>query len=157
MDKPQVDHRLVALNCRFTHSCLALFYLRNILGQHLPTLSAELLQLTINDPYYQTLLRISAGEPGVLFFSAYIWNGRYLRRLLPDLARLRPGRPMVIGGPQAEFLGPLPRECTLVLGEIEGIAQDFYRDLAHGELNSLYVAEPGAGFSFLQGCSLTSP
>ncbi len=148
MDKPQVGHRLVALNCRYTHSCLALFYLRNAVEQNLPIVSVELLQLTINDPYYQTLLRISAGNPGVLFFSAYIWNGRYLRRLLQDLARLCPGKPMVIGGPQAEFLGPLPDECTLVLGEIEGLAPSFYQDLILGELKPLYVAEPKAEFSF---------
>ncbi len=140
--------RLVALNCRYTHSCLALFYLREALEQNLPDVEVEFLQLTINDPYYQTLLRIAEDDPEVLLFSAYIWNSDYLGRLVADLARLRPGRPMVIGGPQAEFLGDLPAECTLVRGEIEGVDPAFYRDLSLAELQSLYIAEPGEEFPF---------
>ena len=140
--------RLIALNCRYTHSCLALFYLRDALELNLPEVAVEFLQLTINDPYYQTLLRVVDDDPDVLLFSAYIWNSEYLGRLLVDLARLRPGRPMVIGGPQAEFLGDLPRECTLVRGEIEGIGAGFYRDLARGSLQPVYICRPGSEFPF---------
>lgn len=140
--------RLVALNCRYTHSCPALFYLRSAFEENLPEVEVEVLQLTINDPYYQTLLRVVEGDPEVLLFSAYIWNSDYLGRLLNDLARLRPGLPMVIGGPQAEFLGDLPVECTLVRGAIEGIDPVFYRDFDRGTLQSLYVARPGAEFPF---------
>ncbi len=140
--------RLVALNCRYTHSCLALFYLRSAFERNLPEVEVEFLQLTINDPYYQALLRVVDDDPEVLLFSAYIWNSEYLGRLLVDLARLRPGRPMVIGGPQAEFLGDLPGECTLVRGEIEGIEPEFYRDLDRGRLQSMYTCRPGAPFPF---------
>ena len=148
MDNQQEKYRLIALNCRYTHSCLALFYLRNALEQHLPEIKVELLQLTINDPYYQTLLRITEDDPKVLFFSAYIWNGEYIRRLLIDLARMRPGRPMVVGGPQAEFLGTLPPECILIRGAIEGITPTFYQDLTRNTLQSLYTATPAAPFPF---------
>jgi radical SAM superfamily enzyme YgiQ (UPF0313 family) len=141
-------YRLIALNCRYTHSCPALFYVRNGLERNLPEAGIDLLQLTINDPYYQVLLRLSEGEPDVLFFSAYIWNAGYLRRLLVDLARIRPGKPMVIGGPQAGFLNDLPPECTLVMGEIEGIDPAFYQDLARGDLQPLYQADAGAVFPF---------
>lgn len=148
MGGQQVGFRVVALNCRYTHSCLALFYLRSVFERHLPEVSVDLLQLTINDPYYQTLLRIADNGPDVLFFSAYIWNRQYLRRLLGDLARLRPGRPMVIGGPHAAFLGMLPKECTLVLGEIEGVDPCFYRDLEREKLQPLYSGKSGAEFGF---------
>ncbi len=140
--------RLVALNCRYTHSCLALFYLRQALERNLPQVGVELLQLTINDPYYRTLLRVAEEDPDVLLFSAYIWNSDYLGRLLADLARLRPGRPMMIGGPQAEFLGELPLECTLVRGEIEGIDPAFYQDIARGALQPTYTCRPGTEFPF---------
>ena len=50
---------LVALNARYTHSCPALFYVRNALRENLPASTIALHQFTINDPYYQTLLRIT--------------------------------------------------------------------------------------------------
>ncbi|MCI5188274.1 MAG: Mg-protoporphyrin IX monomethyl ester oxidative cyclase, partial [Candidatus Electrothrix sp. AS4_5] len=66
---------LVSINCRFSHSCLALFYVRNALEQHLhlPEQSLRLSQFTINDPYYATLLRISRETTQAVFFSVYIW------------------------------------------------------------------------------------
>ena len=140
--------RLVALNCRYTHSCLALFYVRNALERHLPDAETELLPLTINDPYYQSLQRILAGDPDGLLFSAYIWNAALLHRLVGDIARIRPGQPMVIGGPQAGFLDDLPAECTLVYGEIEGVDPAFYRHLADRQLQPVYRAGAGADFPF---------
>jgi hypothetical protein len=55
---------------------------------------------------------------------------------------------MVIGGPQTEFLGDLPSECSLVKGEVEGVDPAFYLDLALGNLRPSYQADPGADFSF---------
>ncbi len=141
-------YRLVALNCRYSHSCLALFYVRNALETHLRDAEITLLPLTINDPYYQSLQRIVEGNPGVLLFSAYIWNASLLHRLVVDIARIRPGRPIIIGGPQAGFLGDLPDECTLVPGEIEGVDPSFYQDLTQGDLKPLYRAGEGADFPF---------
>ncbi|XOF33689.1 MAG: DUF4080 domain-containing protein [Candidatus Electrothrix sp. YB6] len=137
---------LVALNCRFSHSCPALFSVRNALEQHLPEADIVLSQCTINDPYYATLLRISGQPAGAVFFSVYIWNHRYIRRLITDLARLQPNLPIVIGGPQAPALGKLPDQCTLFIGEIEGAPDAFYRDLGKGRLQPLYRAEPSASF-----------
>ena len=51
---------LVSVNCRYSHSCLAQFYLRNQLEHYLPDCPVVLSQFTINDPYYDTLLRITA-------------------------------------------------------------------------------------------------
>ena len=147
MAGPQ-SFRLVALNCRYTHSCLALFYVRNALERHLPDAEIELLPLTINDPYYQSLQRIIAGDPDVLLFSAYIWNAVVLHRLVGDIGRIRPGQPMVIGGPQAGFLGDLPAECTLVYGEIEGVDPVFYRHLARRQLRPVYRAGEAVDFPF---------
>lgn len=132
---------LISINCRYSHSCLALFYIRNALEQHLPEQSLVFSQFTINDPYYATLLRISGGSAQAIFFSAYIWNHRFIRRLINDLARLRPNLPIILGGPQAPALGALPEQCSLFLGEIEGAPMAFYRDLKKGRLQPLYRAD----------------
>ncbi len=140
--------RLIGVNCRYTHSCPALFYVRAALEYHLSDVEVDLLQLTINDPGYRSLLRIIQGDPAVLFFSAYIWNAEVLSRIIGDLVRIRPGKPMIIGGPQAGFLGELPAECTIVHGEIEGVGPLFYRDLVEQRLRPVYRAAEGVAFPF---------
>ncbi len=129
---------LISVNCRYSHSCLAQFYLRNALEQHLPGVPVKLSQLTINDPYYASLQRITATPARAVFFSVYIWNHHRISRLLADLARLMPQLPLVIGGPQAPTLERLPAGVVLVIGEVEGLDSRFYEDLENGCLQPQY-------------------
>ena len=135
--------KIVGLNARFTHSCLALFYVRNELEKNCPEVDCELLQLTINDNYYEMLLRLSQGSPRYIFFSAAIWNSSQIEKLTRDLRICLPACRVVIGGPQASVLGDrldfsIPDSCTVVLGEIEAVGQEFYHDLQAGCLRSSY-------------------
>jgi radical SAM superfamily enzyme YgiQ (UPF0313 family) len=135
--------KLIALNARFIHSCPALFYVRSELETHLPGCRPEISQFTINDPYYPTLRRIASGSPEAFFFSTYIWNSLYIERLIRDLVRLKPDKPVILGGPQATALAhslqqDVLKQCTFIKGEIEGVAESFYTDLQRGELESEY-------------------
>ncbi len=138
--------KLIALNARYIHSCLALFYVRNELINHLPDCEIDFSQLTINDPYYDTLNRISEGDPAAIFFSVYIWNSMYVSRLLADIKKILPGVRIVLGGPQAAYLagengdGTL-ENCTVVRGPIEGVRESFYNDLIEGSLKSEYQCD----------------
>jgi anaerobic magnesium-protoporphyrin IX monomethyl ester cyclase len=140
------QYQLIAFNCRYSHSCLALYYVRNELERRLPGCRARISQLTINDPYYPTLLNIIGSASEVLFFSVYIWNAAYMARLLGDLARIQPDRPIILGGPQAPFLMDLPAQCSVVHGEIEGVDASFYRDLAGRCLEPAYETAGGRPF-----------
>jgi hypothetical protein len=144
-------YKLIAFNGRFVHSCPALFYVRAALEHNLPDCRPEIMQYTINDPYYPTLRRIASGEPAALFFSVYIWNSIYIQRLIGDLAKLLPTPPFILGGPQAgalvQDLEPdIARHCTIVQGEIEGVAQSFYRDLSGNRLQRQYDCSRAATF-----------
>ncbi len=98
--------RLVALNCRYTHSCLALYYLRTSLAEHFGSACRiEIEERTINDPYYETLLAMLADQPDALFFSVSIWNTAYIERLIGDISRILPDLPIVVGGPQVTYGG----------------------------------------------------
>jgi radical SAM superfamily enzyme YgiQ (UPF0313 family) len=143
--------KLVGLNARYTHSCLALFYVRNELEKHCPEVHAEIVQGTINDSCYETLLRLSAGSPAAIFFSAAVWNSELVRRLIIDLRKALPDCLLVVGGPQAGVIADQlpPGYCTAVLGEIEAITPDFYRDLQQGSLRPCYN---GAFFRMAQRC-----
>lgn len=141
---------LVAFNGRYTHSCLALYYVRNELEQSVQDCSIALQQLTINDPYYDTLLRLTGEDAGALFFSVYIWNVFYVRRLIHDLFRIIPETSIILGGPEATNMGDqaLPPNCTIVRGPIEGMPVEFYDDLQGKRLQTEYVADTTAGFGF---------
>lgn len=141
-----LHYHLVGLNCRYSHSCPALFYVRNELLRFLPESRVSLVQLTINDPYYDTLLKVTGSRADALFFSVYIWNASYISRLLADLALVRPDLPVVLGGPQAPSISNLPENCTVVEGEIEGVEQEFYSDLKKGVLKPSYTAQSGKSF-----------
>jgi radical SAM superfamily enzyme YgiQ (UPF0313 family) len=127
-----VKIKLIGLNARFSHSCLALFYLRNELEEHLPDVVTEICQYTINDPYYTLLQRIAEGESDYLFFSASIWNSDLVQRLIEDLFCIDSARRIVIGGPQAEIVGETFTDepgVTLFLGPVEAADEKFYDDL----------------------------
>lgn len=102
-------------------------------------------QLTINDPYYEALLRLSDEETNYLLFSVYIWNADYIERLVADLGQAAPHLKIILGGPQAPFLEV--KGCTIVHGEIEGVGDSFYADIRSQQLKESYSGQHGQMFS----------
>ncbi len=141
--------KLVALNSRYTHSCLSLFYLRNELRRFLPRAHLGIKQYTINDPYFATLARITDNQPQAIFFSVYIWNVSLVFRLAIDIKRVLPTTMIILGGPQVSYLAEeqLPEQCTVVRGEIEGVPPSFYEDLEKGKLKKIYNGGSGHKFA----------
>lgn len=140
---------LIALNARYTHSCPAIFYVRNVFEKRLPAAAINLCQLTINDPYYETLLKITGNAAEVVCFSVYIWNVTMVARLVADLRKVAPQVPIILGGPEAASMAleALAPGVTVVRGEVEGLGDDFFRDLAGGSLKAEYRAAPGRPFA----------
>ncbi len=132
--------KLVAVNARYVHSCLALFYIRHELAIHYPQADVEILQLTINDNSYESLLQITGDKPFAVFFSAAIWNSDRVVQLAGDVHGCLPDCRIVVGGPQAGVLrAQLPDDvCSVVRGEIEAVGLDFYSDLVSGHMQPLY-------------------
>ncbi len=139
--------KLVAINGRYTHSSLALFHVRNELETHCAEITTELIQLTIRDPYYEVLLRLSADTPDAVFFSAAVWNSDRVEELIRDLHSLMPDCLLIVGGPQAAVVGAaLNGLCTVVRGAVEAVGTDFYTDLQSQKLQTYY----GQSFFHLQ-------
>ncbi len=135
--------KVVGINARFSHSCLALFYLRNELERMLPGVEVEICQYTINDPYYPTLQNLLFGRGEYLFFSALIWNSDLVEALVRDLLSMDVKCGILIGGPQAEVVAdrfPASRQVSAFKGAIEAAPAGFYDDLQSGELKKRYVA-----------------
>ncbi|MDJ0622046.1 MAG: DUF4080 domain-containing protein [Desulfocapsaceae bacterium] len=132
---------LVGLNARYTHSCLALFYIRNEILNYADDLQTHIAQFTINDPYYQMLLHLSDTSADYYFISTAIWNSDLSEKLATDLLSISPKSRIVVGGPQAEIVGMAvdDERCTMVIGEIEGVGTEFYEHLQRKELQRKYI------------------
>ena len=143
-------YSLIAINCRYTHSCLSLFYVRNELLKHLKGSNITLADFTINDPYFNTLSNLLSLTDDALFFSMYIWNADYVLRLVADISKVKPSLPIILGGPQVSALNlqNLPEQCTIVYGEIEGLSPSFYTDLQQGILKKHYSGGANNPFDF---------
>ena len=146
--------KLVGINGRYTHSCLALFYLRNELGKYCPDWPTEIIQLTINDNYFESLLRVSSNNPKYIFFSAAIWNSELVEKFTRDLAVCLPDCHVVIGGPQASVLHEKleTSNYSVLEGAIESVDDDFYNALKERTLKKKYDAHffktPDRGFDY---------
>lgn len=141
---------LVGLNARYTHSCLALFYIRNEIAKHAKGVETHIAQFTINDPYYQMLLHLSSTEADYYFISTAIWNSDLSEKLAIDLLNMDQKSRVVVGGPQAEIVGTAvdDERCTMVIGEIEGVGTLFYQHFQRKELQRKYIgAKVGSSFS----------
>ncbi|MCB2215344.1 MAG: DUF4080 domain-containing protein [Desulfobulbaceae bacterium] len=146
----------VGINARYTHSCLACFYLRQEVEHHLPDAAVAIRQFTINDPPYEIVQQLADEPADYLFFSAVIWNSELLEHLIDDLLVVSNGPRIVVGGPQAEVIGircaDRDRVC-IFSGAIEAAGSDFYRDLRQKEVRGHYRAPSFHG----AGRVLTSP
>ena len=133
--------KAVGINARYTHSCLALFYLRNELEKHCPDFSVEICQYTINDPHYVLIQRLCQGSPDYFFFSSAIWNSELVIALITDLLLIDESYKFVVGGPQAEIVGERfgkSERVTVYQGSIEGADHRFFTDLSTGHLDHYY-------------------
>lgn len=132
---------MVGINARFTHSCLALFYVRNALQAHLPSAAITLHQYTINDPYYSIVQDLLSGQADYFFISAMIWNSDLVEKLLRDLLTVDDNTTIVVGGPQATIVGEqfsLEERVCVFDGEIEAAPSDFFADLKECTLQKRY-------------------
>ncbi|HRY83729.1 MAG TPA: DUF4080 domain-containing protein [Candidatus Cloacimonadota bacterium] len=92
----------VAINSSWSHSSLALYYMRAMLEPEL--YETVMLDYTTRDLPEDVLELIYQQAPDVLCFSVYIWNRIYLQDLLPAVQKVLPNSVLVIGGPEVENL-----------------------------------------------------
>ncbi len=136
---PEFTIKLVAINARYTHSSLALFYVRHQLEKFLPDAGIEIYQFSINEPYYEMVLDLTADNPDAIFISSAIWNSSIVERMIVDIKNCLPQCQVVVGGPQVEVVADkCSNYCTAIVGEIEGINPEFYDDLITNRLQKTY-------------------
>jgi len=92
---------LVGINARYTHSNLAIRYLRNYVTDL--SYQIDLEEFTINQPLLDIISKIHNQQPGIIAFSVYIWNSEITRKLLPEVHKLLPACKIILGGPEVSY------------------------------------------------------
>lgn len=92
---------LTALNARFSHTNLAIRYLRNSLKEN--GFDADIYEATINDREALILRELYLNNADIYCFSVYIWNIEKLLWLALELKKLKPKAIIIFGGPEVSF------------------------------------------------------
>ena len=92
---------LVAINATYSHSSLALRYLKEYCIPYFPTL--ETLEFNINQDPGAILAELALRKPDVVGFSCYIWNIELILPLISNLRKVCPGTTILLGGPEVSF------------------------------------------------------
>jgi len=113
---------LIGINAKYIHSNPAIYSLRACAGEYKSTV--EIAEYTINQRPEDIRRDIYLRKPDVIAFSCYIWNWAVIAALLPDVAKLMPGVPIWLGGPEVsyraeEVLAEFPQVTGIMSGEGE--------------------------------------
>ncbi len=133
---------LAAINAKYTHTNLAVRYLRNALLA--AGMEAEFREYTINQPVMEILTDLVSCQPDRLLFSCYLWNIQYVQRLGADFRKLFPKAVLLVGGPEVSFdpqwqLERLPWADGVLCGEGEPLVAQV---LAEEHPSGIYGFQP---------------
>ena len=106
----------IGINARYSHSNLALRYLRNFVADL--EYETEILEFSINQDILEILEQITFKQPDILAFSVYVWNTKVTRLLLPEIKKILSEIKIIIGGPEVSYN---PKEWLNEFPEIDYI------------------------------------
>jgi len=92
---------IVALNSKYIHSSLGVWYLKAICGEEQGEISV--LEATINEDEDRILASIFNEKADVVAFSCYIWNIGEVLKLSENIKKILPTIVIVLGGPEVSF------------------------------------------------------
>lgn len=136
---------LTAINAKYIHSNLAVYSLKAYAGDP----DTEIAEYTINQPVDQILMDLYERRPDVLCFSCYIWNLEYVERLVREYAKLQPGVPVWLGGPEVSYdAGEVLARLPQVKGVMKGEGEETFRQLCKAYHSTPFVIDDLEGVTF---------
>lgn len=90
---------LVALNSKYSHSNIAVRYLKNFCADF----DVEIYESNINIPYQNTLKSIADYDFDIVGFSCYIFNIDIIKKLASDIKKIKPTCKIIFGGPEVSY------------------------------------------------------
>lgn len=92
---------LVAINSKYIHSSLAVWYLKENCGKNNGEL--KVIEFTINDIKDSVLASIFLEKADNVAFSCYIWNVSFVLDIARNLKKVSPGIKIILGGPEVSY------------------------------------------------------
>jgi len=94
---------LCAINSKYIHSSLSVWYLYESIKKHSPSSEALVYESTVNAKLSDTLSGILEKNPDIVAFSCYIWNIEYVKKLIHMIEEEKHDIKIILGGPEATF------------------------------------------------------
>ena len=131
---------LVALNSKYTHTNIALYYLKNKI---IDICDVDYINLNVNDSLSSNLNKIMNYSPEVVCFGVYIWNLEETLKLASDIKRINPNTIIAFGGPEVsynsdELLNKHNFIDSILISESENNIVKFIEDIKTNTLNKTY-------------------
>lgn len=92
---------LVGINARYTHSNLAIYYIKKFCEKY--NSQIEIKEYTINSNQEKIIDDMITDKTEVLAFSVYIWNSIFIEKLIYKIKNDFPQIKIVVGGPEPSY------------------------------------------------------
>lgn len=117
---------LIAINSKYIHSNLAVYYLREYASKYEASqsegtkreTSITIAEYTINQQVEKIFQSIYSEKPDLLAFSCYIWNIEIIEKLCLELRKVLPNSKIWLGGPEVSYDS---KEYLIKHQEVDGI------------------------------------
>lgn len=154
---------LAALNARYSHSSLALRYLKRYCAGQFPEL--ETVEYNINQNPQAILADLALRRPDVVGFSCYIWNIEIILPIVNNLRKVLPGATIILGGPEVSYdveywLTQFKAIDYLITGEGEEALRRFLEEYERcgGHLSERSLGSiPGLAYRATDGSVVQNP
>lgn len=125
---------LASIDSKYIHSNLAVHslkaYAEKKLCESRASCDIEIAEYTINQQPQKVLADIYRRDADMIMFSCYIWNRTFMAKLLNDLAMVKPGAEIWLGGPEVSFDGEkVLEEFNNVRGIMMGEGEETFAQL----------------------------
>ena len=110
--KENLNITLVALNSKYVHNNIAVYYLEESLNKNINiikdintniNLNTSILQLSVNEDFNNILKKIIDTRPDIVCIGVYIWNVNIVYNLCKLLKELLPDLIIALGGPEVSY------------------------------------------------------
>ena len=143
---------LVGINSRFTHSNLAIRYLKAFTEKI--NYRCHIREFSINDRVERIVQEIIAEKVDIVAFSCYIWNKDYVKQISKLIKLIDSNIKLLYGGPEVSFDSENYLMDSLADYIIEGEGEETYKefieyiisDMDLNEVKGLYYKENGKVF-----------
>lgn len=137
----------VSVNAQYIHTGLGARTVKYYIESH-SNLRPEFREFTINQREEDVLKALYFAEADIYLFSCYIWNIEMIKRIIKQLAQIKPGIKIFLAGPEATYkaellMAEMPCLSGVILSEGEATTLDLLKTLeASGDIsavNGLYI------------------